>query len=232
MKAIIFDTETTGRESSTVIEAAHMYVHLDGGTLVRALPPYLQRFDPAPIQIEWGALATHHILPHELEHMPASADFQIPDDVKFIIGHNVDFDWTVAGSPDVQRICTLALSRWLWPDLDAHNQSALYYWIKQDDLAGAREVLRNAHSAAVDIQICADILLYEIATIRQRGYVCDTWAQLWLLSEKARIPTVMGFGKHKGEKIADIPASYKSWMLKQEEVDPYLRIALQGGVMK
>jgi exodeoxyribonuclease X len=37
----------------------------------------------------------------------------------------------------------------------------------------------------------------------------------------------MPFGKHKGEEITRIPADYRKWLLKQENVDPYLRKALE-----
>jgi exodeoxyribonuclease X len=55
-----------------------------------------------------------------------------------------------------------------------------------------------------------------------------TWADLWEISEKARIPSVMPFGKHKGVPMGDVPADYKRWLLNQPDVDPYLAIALRG----
>ena len=54
-----------------------------------------------------------------------------------------------------------------------------------------------------------------------------TIENLWLLSEEARIPSVMPFGKHKGLAIADIPNDYKRWLLNQDNVDPYLIQALE-----
>ncbi len=48
-----------------------------------------------------------------------------------------------------------------------------------------------------------------------------------MISEDARMPTVMSFGKHKGELIKDIPRDYKRWLLNQPDVDPYLAIALR-----
>ena len=48
------------------------------------------------------------------------------------------------------------------------------------------------------------------------------------LSELARIPTVMTFGKHKGTPIKDVPADYKRWLLGQADIDPYLQKALRG----
>jgi exodeoxyribonuclease X len=230
--AIVFDTETTGREASTIIEAAWLAMNPDF-TNQGPEGAYCERFlPPATVEMEWGAIATHHILPHELLGCRPSRDFSLPLNLEYMVGHNIDFDWEVAGKPEVKRICTLALSRWLWPDMDGHSQSALYYWFNShndESLEDARTTLRGAHSAVVDVGICHFILETEILEIRDRGIACDTFEQLWELSETARIPTKMPFGKHKGEFINALPPSYKSWLLKQEDMDPYVRIAVQGG---
>jgi hypothetical protein len=55
-----------------------------------------------------------------------------------------------------------------------------------------------------------------------------TAEHLWEISERARIPTRMPFGKYKGTPIADIPNDYKRWLLEQPDVDPYLAQALTG----
>ena len=55
-----------------------------------------------------------------------------------------------------------------------------------------------------------------------------TWDEVWKLSEIARVPTVMMFGKHKGTPIREVPNDYKQWLLRQPDVDPYLATALRG----
>ncbi len=48
------------------------------------------------------------------------------------------------------------------------------------------------------------------------------------------IPSVYGgedvksFGKHKGMPVAELPADYRGWLLRQEDVDPYLVKALKA----
>jgi len=53
-----------------------------------------------------------------------------------------------------------------------------------------------------------------------------TAEDLYAESEKARIPTTMPFGKHKGMLLSDIPSDYKQWLLTQGDIDPNLRKAL------
>ena len=214
-KTIIFDTEATGIKEPVLIEAA--WLELESIEPFLVANPFVQRYNPGkPITL--GALATHHIMDEELVDCPPASSFRLPDDVSYIIGHNVDFDWEVIVKPEIKRICTLALARKLWPDLDSHTQSALLYFLERST---AREQLRNAHSAITDVGICAVIL----------DHICEqlgvkTVEDLYAESEKARIPTTMPFGKHKGMLLSDIPSDYKQWLLGQGDIDPYLRKAL------
>lgn len=215
MKALIFDTETTGTIDPVVVEAA--WVELKSIQPFSLGESFCQRYNPGkPISL--GALATHHILDEELVDCPAASSFSLPAGASYLIGHNIDFDWKVIGQPEVMTICTLALSRKIWPELDSHTQSALLYSL---DRANAREQLRNAHSASADILICASILRHLNSHLKAKDF-----EQLWEHSERARVPTHMPFGKHKGVPVHEIPRDYARWLLDQPDIDPYLRKAL------
>ena len=151
-QAIIFDVEATDKNDAVIIEAASL--DITSLTPLEVGNPWVQRYNPGkPISL--GALATHHIMDEELVSCAPSASFKLPADTKYLIGHNIDFDWVAIGSPQVKRICTLALARSLWPDLDSHTQSALLYYFER---ATARDQLRNAHSALADVWICSKIV--------------------------------------------------------------------------
>ena len=216
-KAIIFDVEATDKNDAVIIEAASLDVTSLNPFEVGN--PWVQRYNPGkPISL--GALATHHIMDEELVSCPSSSSFRLPAGTKYLIGHNIDFDWVAIGSPEVKRICTLALARSLWPDLDNHTQSALLYYFERDT---ARDQLSNAHSALADVWICSKVVGQIIDKLRPASLDA-----LWEMSEKARIPTTMPFGKHKGELISQMPSDYKQWMLRQDNVSEYLRKALEA----
>lgn len=216
-KTIIFDTEATGIKEPVLIEAA--WLELDSIDPLLVANPFVQRYNPGK-QISLGALATHHIMDEELVDCTPASSFRLPSDVEYLIGHNVDFDWEVIGKPEVKRICTLALARKLWPNLDSHTQGALLYYLERNS---AREQLRNAHSALTDVGICAVILDHICQQLNVK-----TVEDLYTESEKARIPTTMPFGKHKGLLLADLPSDYKQWLLGQGDIDSYLRKALEA----
>jgi exodeoxyribonuclease X len=226
MSAIVFDTETTGLNEPVIVEAA--WVRFNSLSDLENIADFVQRYNPGK-PIELGALATHHILDEELINCPPASEFHLPEGTEYLIGHNIDFDWRVIGEPPIKRICTLALSRYLHPELDTHTQSAMLYHYSRDRVATRRQ-LRDAHSAWHDVLNCHWLFSYLTDEIEERGELPfpATWEDVWRLSERARIPTVMTFGKHKGQRITDIPSDYKAWLLRQPDVDPYLVKALRG----
>lgn len=221
-KALVFDTETTGLDDPEIIEAAWVWPH--HGFIEKEdehLFEFCARFKPSKA-ISLSAMAIHHIMDEDLIDCAPSSEFSLPADTDYLIGHNIDFDWNAAGKPEVKRICTLALSRHLWPELDTHTLSAMVYFLARDE---ARDRLRGkAHSALDDVFNCI-LILNNI--IRKLGGI-KSWEELWKHSEVARIPTKMTFGKHKGVAIKDIPSDYKRWLLNQPDIDQYLIKALQS----
>lgn len=221
MTAYIFDSETTGLNEPHLIEAA--WLKLKDISSLTVTADFLQRYKPGK-PIELSALATSHILDEELDGCEPYNTFTLPEDVEYLIGHNVDYDWRVIGEPDVKRICTRALSSKLWPAADSHTQSAMIYLHYRTEATG---LLRNAHAALDDVKNCRLLLVKILDTLAVTlGRPVSDWEELWDISEDARIPTVIGFGKHRGMAISDLPSDYKRWLLNQSDLDPYVRKAL------
>ena len=225
MNALILDTETHDMNGYP-IEIAHVPCDFNKLGVLQIVDDLLfGKFYSCPEPISFGAMAVHHIIESDLIGKPSYNTFRLPQGVTYLIGHNIDYDIKAIQKCDnsiqVKGICTLALSRMVWPDAP-HNLSALYYMIA-GGTDQTRKELRNAHNAAADIMFTATILreLIKLTGIKDMQ-------SLYLLSEKARIPTKMTFGKHSGMLIKDVPADYKTWLLKQSDLDPYLRKALEA----
>lgn len=225
MNTIIIDTETTGIDDPDVIEVGYIGVEIDGGQLKPNGQEFEQRYKPnKPIGL--GAMAVHHILPQWLENCEPSGSFVIPETVEYIIGHNIDFDWRALGEPDLKRICTLALARKYYPELDGHSQVALVYYFSKDKEA-ARERVMSAHSALPDVKMCGLVLA---SMLRDRINFITSIEHLYEISEQARIPDVITFGKHKGTSFSDLPADYLRWMSKQQDMCPYVKVAVNNAL--
>jgi exodeoxyribonuclease X len=222
MNAIIFDTETTdSADGAEIIEAAWIPLRDDAGFIELFTENFEQRYKPSK-PITFGAMATHHIIDHELEDCPPSSAFALPDGLDYMIGHQIDFDWRMAGSPaNVKRICTLAIARKLWPDT-GHTLGALMYMLADDKYA-MRDKLRNAHSAMADVYFCSRLLW----AISKEAGPFDSLEALWHYSEECRIPEKITFGKHAGTAIKDLPTDYVLWFVRQPDVDPCLLKAFE-----
>ena len=234
MRAIVLDTETTDNNPATneVIELAYIQLPSDAAgfhpqTQMGDYPSFEKRFCPSG-PIKFGAMSTHHILIEDLQGCLPSAGLREmwsdPGDIEYVIGHNIDFDAdSLGGMPGVRRICTLALARHLLPDLDSHKLGAVLYFfaVHGEWSETARLMQKEAHSALADVKMCALILNGLMDLAEEKGHTVDTWEQVWQLSQIARIPTIMGFGKYKGLPIKDLDRGYVSWYRRQADTDPY-----------
>lgn len=226
MQAIILDTETHTLNGQP-IEIAYAPIQIHNGKLTLDKSQIFDQLYRVDEPISYAAMAVHHILESELVDQPHYTSFSLPQDTTYIIGHNIDYDIRALEKcgvdiSKIKAICTLALARLVWPDAEAHNISALIYMITKGS-AKARDMIKKAHRADMDIILTANILMHEIHHLK-----IQTIEELYTASEDARIPRTINFGKHRGTAIADLPADYMQWLLRQEDLDPYLRKAIEN----
>ncbi|WP_201608280.1 putative quorum-sensing-regulated virulence factor [Psychrobacter okhotskensis] len=133
------------------------------------------------------------------------AQFELP---KYLIGHNVRFDWRVIGSPSAKLICTVRLARVAFPEWSGYSQSKCI-----EQLLGKSEASKMtiaAHDALGDARMC--YLLYQACCERLEVAPTD-FAAAHAIANKANPVSKMPFGKHKGKLIKDVPINYVKWML-------------------
>lgn len=219
MTVLIIDSETTGLiEPIEYNEVA--YLEIGSVQYLDIVASFEQRYKPTK-QSELGALVTHGIMEEELVDCPPYGTFELPKDTTYLIGANIDYDWRVLGKPDIKRICITALARHLVEGLDSYSQSALLYYFEG---SAAKEKLVAAHSAFADIKNCRLVLGHLLKLV---DVIPNTFEELWELSEVARVPKYMTFGKHKDMLVTNVPSGYKKWLLGQPDVDEYLQVALR-----
>lgn len=229
----VIDTETTGMGKPILpVELALIRIHGSPTQGLTAVCEVHTLFNPGK-KIECGAMATHHITDEDVYNERKWADFTMPPKIDYVIGHNIDYDWeAVDGNPYTRRICTLALARYLYEDADSHKLAAMLYHIEG---AVAKLQVQRSHGAKTDA-----INTLHLLQLMYLGPLKDgpaTWEELWLLSEKARLPRRMQFGKHgpqegrPGLLLSDldrVDPGYKQWLLRQKDMDPYLIKALRA----
>ncbi|MCO8042018.1 exonuclease domain-containing protein [Acinetobacter bohemicus] len=229
MQAIILDTETHTLNGQP-IEIAYAPVEIVDHKLSLDKSRLFDQLYSCDEPISFAAMAVHHILQSDLDGQPHYSSFELPTETTYIIGHNIDYDIRAlekcgVDSSNIKAICTLALARRVWPEAEAHNISALIYMITKGS-ERAREMIRKAHRADMDIILTANILMHIVHHLK-----INSLEELYAASEDARIPRSINFGKHRGTAIAELPADYVQWLLRQDELDPYLRKALENAAM-
>jgi exodeoxyribonuclease X len=212
------DTETTGvdAEIDRICEIA--IVRYRNG--VREI--FHTLVDPE-IPIPPTASAVHHITDETIAEAKARGEAptfaEIADKViemldgAHVYAHNAPFDESfVDGELGVELdpkswVCTVRLSRHLFPDAPAHGNQVLHYWLKTkpesaglgphraiDDVFTSLENTFHMWNAAAMLQVKSHEGLLELAN---RTIWVDT----------------MHFGTHVGKAFKDIPSSYFEWAL-------------------
>lgn len=175
--------------------------------------------------IGFGSMAVHHIIEDDLVGKPNYTTFRLPASVIYVIGHNIDYDLAAllkagVNCNHIKPICTLKLARHFYPNESSHKLGALTYRFAKDK-SKAREMLKNAHDAAVDIHLTA--LLLQKIIVEQN---IQSIEQLYELSNEASMPKYIHFGKHKGTALVNLPDDYVNWLLSKDDLDQNLRTAL------
>lgn len=231
MSTIILDTETH-KLHGEVIQLAYMM--LDETKLTAKLEDsFTMNYRPSEA-IDYAAMAIHHIINSDLASCLPSSDVFIPQGTEYIIGHNIDYDIDAikrslnrcTDDIDViKRIDTLAIIRFLHPTWESHKLSVCLYRLANEDkisipVVDLRNWLKKAHDALIDCML-TDILLTYIV----QNQNIQSIEQLYQLSEKARIPTHIFYGKYKGRSITSLDEWDIEWILKRTD-DKYLSQAL------
>lgn len=232
----LVDTETTGFQEPVVPVQVCM-IELEGDDPREFLvgEMWFKTFNPGR-PIEYGAMSTHFITNEAVAQHPDWDPSLLPE-VDMFIGHSIDYDWKAVGSPaNVRRACTFAMGKRAWPDLDSHKLGAILIHLLGP--AAAIPLLQSAHQADVD---ATNNL--ELVRALAREWDIATWDEFYGISETCRIPLEMGFGKwgpgggsmppgsKKGLPIEEMVKkdwSYCQWLLKLDDLDPYLRIAINN----
>jgi exodeoxyribonuclease X len=215
-----------------IIEAAWIRIDPDGASEDNIPHPWdvkswSQRFHPDKPST-FGAMGVHHILPEELVNCPPSSSFTLPEDCTYLIGHSIDFDWQAIGSPpNVKRICTDAMSRWVWPNATGYSQVALMYMLMGPTPA-TRNQVKMAHGALADVCMNMALLSY----ILQAKPEIKTWSALWEFSEECRIPRTCPLKRWEGILLEDMEYGAVQWCLNQDWLDPYFRKGLERMMVK
>ena len=248
MQVFIADTETTGLVDPQACEIGWLHVQDTLTEFKQAvvtdpiaflsdnsyfLSVYEQRFRPTKA-IELQASKVTGIYMKDVIKCPSITTFEFPKSVKYMIGHNIAYDWRVFNKPDVKLICTKELAQLVFPKdkgLKSHKLTTIIEWLYPEE---GTTLVANAHGAVLDCKLVYLVLLKVLEKLPQ----VETWEQLASLCsqgkksyEELNEPLAemkeLPFGKYKGCKFSEVPRDYLVWLSKQDGLSPPLESALK-----
>lgn len=211
----VIDTETCGLQGG-IVEVAS--VDVIAGQIVNPMSDLISPDRP----ISHQAMAVHKITEAMVRGKPTIEQaISRYHGSPYYVAHNASFDRRMLPEMHGEWICTMALSRRLWPGLKYSNQAL-------------REALQlevtppadlHAHRAMYDCYVTAALL---IRIMSFSGW--DAPEMIRRINVKGSFNT-FPFGKYRGQKVDDVAKSdpgYLKWMLKNiPDLKPDLRSAMQ-----
>lgn len=211
----VIDTETCGLQGG-IVEVAS--VDVIAGQIVNPMSDLISPDRP----ISHQAMAVHRITEAMVRGKPTIEQaISRYHGSPYYVAHNASFDRRMLPEMHGEWICTMALSRRLWPGLKYSNQAL-------------REALQlevtppadlHAHRALYDCYVTAALL---IRIMSFSGW--DAPEMIRRINVKGSFNT-FPFGKYRGQKVDDVAKSdpgYLKWMLKNiPDLKPDLRSAMQ-----
>ena len=216
MKILICDVETTGLTSTDeIVEVA--WVEIDDTLTVIS---EFQSLVKPTVPINPAASAASHITDAMVANAPSIGEVlaQFSEDHfsnVFLVAHNAVFDkrflfryWNIVG-----EFCTLRAAKSCYRDAPNYQLQTLRYYLGLD-------VEGEAHRATQDVYCTYELLARILA---------DSGMSLPDLLETGHRPVLVeriGFGKHRGTRLDELPAGYRKWLLETAKIDEDLKWSL------
>ena len=249
----IIDLETTGLDTDTceVVEVAALKLRGAFPGPLEVTDAYWSLVHPVgPVPPE--ASAVHHLVDADLEGA-LDADgvavnlCRFMEGVQVTAGHNiVNYDapvlrrFTGGAMRLTTTLDTLRLAHHAWPELEHVGGATPSYGLEAlrwrfGLKMQATEVLRHSgvrwspHTAAFDVSACRSLLDHAVKVLRHSDMEATTFATLAARSLKPYRVHVMPIGKHRGERLKDVPKDYIRWALgNMQDMDADLRASMEA----
>ena len=216
MKLRVIDTESCDFDSG-IVEIASIDIISGNADYTTQQSHFVNPQKPISI----SAMAIHHITDEMVKSSP------LIDDVignyvgaDYLVAHNAEFDKRMMPEMDAPFICTLKLSRRLWPDMESHSNQYLRYALALD--VNIPDGL-HAHRALYDCVVTAALMKMIIE--------CSGWTfdEMIEISNQPSLLSKLRFGKYKGMTFTDVKnenPGYLDWLSKQDDLDPDVAFSL------
>lgn len=223
MSIRVIDIETTGQNPNedAIVEIASVDVIREGYERPMSALVNPGRSIPA------AASAVHHLIDADVRE--ASSLEQVIQ--QFVgadayVAHNCAFERGFLGKylGDAAWICTYKCALRIWPDFVSHSNQALRYQLGLISPFGLARDALDPHRAGSDAIVTAAIFL----ELTKHA----SWSQMVDWSKEPALIRAFRFGKHKGQKLVDVPSDYLSWIVDKSDLDEDVKFSARRALVQ
>lgn len=203
----VIDFETTGMPpDAAVCEIGWCDLILGEGPIRITLARTMLVNPGRPMPIE--AMAVHHIRDWDVADAPPITDgfAKLADGADVFAAHNAAFERAFFAGGETPWICTYRCGLHAWPEAPVHSNQGLRYFLTLD----LGEEAMPPHRAGPDAFVTAHILRALLGV--QPSEVLIKW------TSQPALLTKCSFGKYRGQRWAEVPIDYLTWLLRQRDM--------------
>lgn len=215
MKIRVVDFETTGLPEDEVKGVCEMaFTDVDVETMTLS-PTISYRVNPGhPIPPKYRAV--HHISDADVAYCVSPQDafdhleYEMNSE-DFYCAHHAAFEQVFFQGKN-PWICTLNVSKHLFPDFEGYKLHEIRYMIDLD--TKTKMVFGKTlppHAAGPDTYVCANLVKFMLGI----GMKPET---MFELTNRPVLLKKVNFGKHKGSLWKDLPQDYLRWIIEKSEM--------------
>lgn len=213
---LFLDTETHSMTDPILIQLA--YKPSDRLEYFSAL------YSTGGVPLEFSAMAVHHILESEILDKPLFWDSSDANALQALlqeyslVAHNAAYDIGVLVRQGIEiptSICTLRLSRYLYPEIEQHKLQYLRYYLGVEFAEKPQ-----THDALGDVLVLEKVFYKMYENLKHRFPEKNDMELKELMIDISSHPSILymcKFGKHKGTLWSDVPRDYLDWVVNRSD---------------
>jgi exodeoxyribonuclease X len=171
------------------------------------------------IPIPPEASSIHHLTDEDVADAPTIDEAMAPffdDEFEFVVAHNAAFDKRMMDFAQCPWVCSLKLSRIVYPDAPNHKNQFLRYYLKLPKLVHSYSAQAAAHRALYD----SEVTTYLFQHLLTKAVSDDPIQRMIHVSNNPQLLKICRLKKHEGKLWSEVPRDYLNWILNPRTPHP------------
>lgn len=220
MRFWVVDSETTGigAEDKAVEVAGFLWDFNSESKEATLVRHYTSLVNPG-IPIPPEASSVHHLTDEDVADAPPIEDAMLSffdDEFDFCVAHQASFDKRMMDFGQAPWICSLKLSRLVYPNAPNHKNQFLRYFLGLPKLVHSMHAQAAAHRALYDSEVTSYLFHHLVQKATSEDYI----AKMIDVSNNPQLLKICKLKKHEGKPWSEVPKDYLNWIVNPRTPHP------------